>query len=199
MLFGSSRVRGSDLPTLKSINTLTNQSVISWSELEFTFDEENGVIIDKATGERCLIFARARLENIFLRLTDLFQSGAQVIIAEAFKAAGKWYVNEIPEGPRTDKAEFLKAAVQRFMDSGLGRVEIVEFNPETLEVQVRIWNNLFAEMYHDDATYCNCVEAYVSGVYEQFTGKTPKARKTRCIGKNDPYCEWYFSLPPPVE
>jgi len=163
--------------------------------LEFSFDEENGVIIDKATGERCLIFPKARLENIFTRLTDLFQSGAQVIINEAFKGAGKWYVNEIPREARTNKAEFFKSAVQRFKDGGVGRVEIVEFKPETAELQFRIWNNLFAEMYHDGSTYCNCVEAYVNGVYEELMGVTPETQKTKCIGKNDPYCEWRFRLP----
>ena len=160
--------------------------------MEFTFDEENGVITDKATGERCLIFPKARLEQIFKRLTELFQSGAQVIITEAFKAAGKWYVNEIPEHAKTDKALFLASAVQRFKDGGIGRIEIVEFKPEKAELQFRIWNNLFAEMYQNDSTYCYCVEAYVSGVIEQLLGKTPEIRKTKCIGKNDPYCEWYM-------
>jgi len=163
--------------------------------LEFTFDEENGVIIDKATGERCLIFARARLENIFSRLTELFQSGARVIIAEAFKAAGKWYINELPEDAKTDRTAFLNSAVKRFKDGGLGRIEIVDFNLEKSELQFRIWNNLFAEMYQDDSTYCYCVEAYVSGVFEQLIGKPPVIRKTKCLGKGDPYCEWYLSLP----
>ena len=163
--------------------------------MELTFDDEQGIVIDKTTGERRLIFPQAKLEQIFTRLTDLFQSGAQVIITEAFKAAGKWYVNEIPEVAKTNKAEFLKAAVQRFKDGGVGRIEIVEFKPETAELQFRIWNNIFAEMYHDDSTYCYCVEAYVSGIYEQFIGKPPKVRKTKCLGKGDMYCEWYLSLP----
>ena len=185
----------SHLPTLESINTLTNQSVISGSKLEFTFDEENGVIIDKATGERCLIFPKARLEHIFTRLTDIFQSGAQVIITEAFKGAGKWYVSQMREEAENNKAEFFKSAVQRFKDGGVGRVEIVEFKPETAELRFRIWNNLFAEMYHEQDTYCHCVEAYVSGIYEELLGVTPEIQKTKCIGKNDPYCEWRFRLP----
>jgi predicted hydrocarbon binding protein len=163
--------------------------------LEFSFDEENGVIVDKATGERCLIFPKPRLEQIFSRLTELFQSGAQVIITEAFKAAGKWYVNEMPEQAKAGRALFLTSAVQRFKDGGLGRVEIVGFNPKKAELQFRIWNNIFAEMYHDDSTYCYCVEAYVSGLLEQLTGKTSEILKTKCIGKNDPYCEWHISLP----
>lgn len=163
--------------------------------MEFTFDEENGVIIDNATGERCLIFPKARLEQIFKRLNELFQSGAQVIISEAFKAAGRWYINEIPDKAKTDIVAFIPTAVQRFKEAGLGRVELVEFKPETGELWFRIWNNLFAEMCHDDETYCFCVEAYVSGLIEQLTGKTPAVRQTKCMGKGDPYCEWYLSLP----
>src|SRR3990170_2041703 len=160
------------------------------SNMEFTFDEENGIIIDKLTGERCLIFPKARIEQIFSRLSELFQSGAQVIITEAFKAAGKWYVNEVPEEQKTDKTEFLKSAVQRLMGAGLGKIEVTELNPQTSEVRFRIWNNLFAEMRHEGSTYCNCVEAYVNGMYEQLVHQTPETTKTKCVGKGDAYCEW---------
>jgi hypothetical protein len=131
--------------------------------MDFTFDEETGVIIDKATGDRCILIAKARLEQIFLRLTELFQSGAHVIIAES---------------------------IERYKDGGLGKIELVEFNPEKAELTFRIWNNLFAEMYQDDSTYCFCVEAYVSGIFEQLIGVAPEIHKTKCLGKGDPYCEW---------
>ena len=159
----------------------------------FKFDQENGVITDEATGERCLIFPKARMEQIFSRLTELFQSGAQVIIMEACKAAGKWYVNELPENLKADKTQFMKTAIQRFTSAGLGRIEIVEFKPERAILRFRIWNNFFAEMRNDEATYCNVVEAYVSGVYEQLLHKTPKIIKTACIDKGDAYCEWHMA------
>ena len=161
--------------------------------MEFRFDSENGVIIDDATGERCLIFPKARLEQIFSRLTELFQSGAQVIIMEACKAAGKWYVNELPEKIKADKAQFMKTATQRFTAAGLGRIEIVEFKPEKATLKFRIWNNFFAEMRNEENTYCNVVEAYVSGVYEQLLLRTPKIIKTACTDKGDAYCEWYMT------
>jgi predicted hydrocarbon binding protein len=183
---------------LESINTLTNLGYFV-VKVEFTFDEENGVIIDKVTGERCFILPKARLEQIFTRLTELFQSGAHVIIAEAFKAAGKWYINEIPEHAKKDLATFLASAVPRFKESGIGRIEIVEFNPQKSELQFRIWNNIFAEMYHDDSTYCFGVEAYVCGLIEQLTGVAPVIHKTKCFGKGDPYCEWHLTISPPGE
>ena len=177
---------------MESINTLTNQTSTPWFKLEFTFDDERGIIIDKTTGERGLIFPQTRLEQILTRLTDLFQSNAQVILIEAFKATGKWCVNEVPE--KVDDAAFLKSAVQRLKDGGSGKLEIVGFKPETAEVQFRIWNNLFAEMIYDGSTYCNLVEAYVSGHYEQLTGVTPETQKPKCVGKNYPICEWRFRL-----
>jgi predicted hydrocarbon binding protein len=96
----------------------------------------------------------------------------------------------VPEEHKTDKAGFLKSAVQRLMAAGLGRIEIAESNPVTAELKFRIWNNFFAEMRHEQGTYCNCVEAYVNGAYEQLMHKTPETIKTRCIGKGDAYCEW---------
>jgi predicted hydrocarbon binding protein len=161
--------------------------------MEYQFDEENGVIRDKVTGDRCVIITRARMEQIFSRLSDLFQSGAQVIITEACKAAGERYVAEVPAETKADPVLFLKTAVKRFTDAGLGRIEIVEFKPEEAELTFRIWNNFFAEMHNEEPTYCNCVEAFVSGMYERIIFKTPKIKKTRCIGKGDPYCEWHLA------
>ena len=160
--------------------------------MEFTFDEENGIITDNATGERCIIFPKARIEQIFKRLNELFQTGAQVIITEGFKAAGKWYVDEIPDEKKTDRKHFLESAIQRLMGAGIGRIQVVGFTPETAELKFRIWDNIFAEIGDEGATYCNCVEAYVDGIYEQLLHKTPKIKKTKCIGKNDPYCEWHM-------
>ena len=112
---------------------------------------------------------------------------------EACKAAGKWYVNELPEKIKAVKAQFMKTATQRFTAAGLGRIEIVEFKPEKATLKFRIWNNFFAEMRNEENTYCNVVEAYVSGVYEQLLLRTPKIIKTACTDKGDAYCEWYMT------
>jgi predicted hydrocarbon binding protein len=167
--------------------------------MDFTFDEETGVIIDKATGDRCIIFAKARLEQIFLRLHELFQSGSQIIIAESFRAAGKWFVNEIPTEARNDLPKFLAKAIQRYKDGGLGGIQIVKLDLEKPEITFRIWNNLFAEMYQDLGTYCYCVEAYISGIFEQLIGVPPEIHETKCLGKGDMYCEWTLKPSRPRE
>ena len=85
---------------------------------------------------------------------------------------------------------FLKTAVQRFTDAGLGKIEVVKFKPETLEVTFRVWNNFFAEMRNEEATYCDCVVAFAGGMYKRVTQKTPEIKEIKCIGKGDEYCEW---------
>jgi predicted hydrocarbon binding protein len=161
--------------------------------MEYEFDEKNGVIHDKVTGDRCIILTKARMHQILLRLTDLFQSGAQVIVTEASKAAGENYATKVPKQTQADTMLFLKTAVQRFTDAGLGKLEIVQVKPETAELQFRIWNNFFAEMRNEDATtYCNVVGAFVSGMYKQITSKKPEIKETKCIGKGDAYCEWHI-------
>ena len=158
--------------------------------MKYHFDAEKGVIYDEVTGDRCFIMTKARLLQIIERLKDLFQSGAQVIVIEAFKAAGERYVDEVPEEARMDYALFLKTAVQRFTDAGLGKIEVVKFKPETLEVTFRVWNNFFAEMRNEEATYCDCVVAFAGGMYKRVTQKTPEIKEIKCIGKGDEYCEW---------
>ena len=158
--------------------------------MDYEFDEKNGVIYDKVTGDRCIIITKARIEQILSRISDLFQSGAQVIVAEAFKAAGERFVTEVPEQAKADQALFLKTAVQRFTDAGLGKIEVAQFKPETTELTFKVWNNFFAEIHNEESTYCNCVAAFAGGIYKHITLKTPEIKETKCIGRGDPYCEW---------
>jgi len=43
--------------------------------VNYVFDEENGIIRDKATGERYIIVSKSRTEDIFGRLSQIFKSG----------------------------------------------------------------------------------------------------------------------------
>jgi len=162
--------------------------------MQFEFDAQKGVIKDKVTGERCIIITRARVEEICSRLSEIFQSGAKVIIFEAGKAAGKRFVEETSNITKVDKQLFLKTVSQRFTDAGLGKIEIVEFDLEQAEVKFRIWNNFFAGLGCEKSMYRSCIEGFVSGVYEQIMNKTPKIQKTKCVTYGDPYCEWHMTL-----
>jgi predicted hydrocarbon binding protein len=162
--------------------------------MQFEFDGDTGVIKDKVTGERCIIITQARIEEICTRLSEIFQSGAKVIIFEAGKAAGKRFLEETSDITKVDKQLFLKTVSQRFTDAGLGKIEIVEFDLEQAEVKFRIWNNFFAGLDCEKPMYRSCIEGFVSGMYEQIMRKTPKIQKTKCVAKGDPYCEWHVSL-----
>jgi predicted hydrocarbon binding protein len=161
--------------------------------MAFEFDRQNGVIKDKITGERCMIITQARLQEIFFRLSEIFQSGAAVIIYEACKAAGKRFIEETTGITKNDKEQMVKTAVQRFTDAGLGKIEVAEFNLEENKVKFRIRNNFFAEIRQEESTYCNCVEGFVAGMYEQAMHKTPKIKETKCVRKGNPYCEWQMT------
>jgi len=162
--------------------------------MAFKFDGQTGVIKDKVTGERCVIITQARMREIFSRLSEIFQTGAKVIFFEAGKAAGERFVEDTPEVMKADKKLFLETVVQRFMDAGLGRIEMVEFDFEEAEVKFRIWDNFFAELCGEESACCNCVEGFVSGIYEQIIRKAPKIQKTKCVEKGDSYCEWQMTL-----
>ncbi len=161
--------------------------------MEYTIDQENGIILDNATGDRCIILTKARLGEILARLTEIFQSGAQVIINETCKSAGERYVKEVLAENKESAAQFLALGVQRFTNAGVGKVEVVELKLEPVELTLRIWDNFFAEIPNGDTTFCNCVEAFLTGMYKGFLGKIPKIKETKCKGKKDPYCEWHIA------
>ena len=80
-------------------------------------------------------------KRFFSRLSEIFQSGAKVIILETSKAAGERVVKETSKAIKGDNQLLLKTTVQRFTDAGLGKIEVVEFDLEEAEVKFRIWNN----------------------------------------------------------
>ncbi len=163
--------------------------------MQFEFDRENGVITDKVTGERCVIIIQARMQEIFARLSAIFQSGAKVIFFEAGKAAAERFVEDRPEIIKADKRLFAETVVSRFTDAGLGKIEIIDFDPEKAVVKFRIWNNFFAEFCGDEeSACCSCVEGFVSGLYEQIIGKAPIIKRTSCVVNGDPCCEWQMAL-----
>ena len=86
------------------------------------------------------------------RDSEIFQTGAKLIIFEAGKAADKHFAEETTDITKVDKQLFLKTITQRFTDAGLGKIEIIEFNAEKAEVKFRIWNNFFAGLGHEQAT-----------------------------------------------
>jgi len=162
--------------------------------MRFQFDGQTGVIKDKVTGERCVILTQTRMEDIFSRLSEIFQSGAKVIVYEASKAAGEHFAKETFELTKTDKQVLLNTTAQRFTEAGLGKIEVLDFDLEEMKLKFRICNNFFAEIKNEEATYCSCIEGFVSGMYKQIIGKTPQFKKTKCIADGDPYCEWHVRL-----
>jgi predicted hydrocarbon binding protein len=161
--------------------------------MQFDFDEKTGILKDKLSGERCVIITQARMQQIFSRLSEIFQSGAAVIISEAAKAAGERFAKETSNLIKADKEILVKTIIQRFTEAGLGKIEITELNLAENTVKFRIWNNFFAEIQHDGLTYCYCVEGFAAGMYEQIMHKSPKIEKTKCVGNGDPYCEWQIA------
>ena len=163
--------------------------------MQFEFDAETGVITDKVTGERCVILTQARMQDILSRLSDIFQTGATVIIFEASKAAGERFAKEARDMKKAGIQELLNTTVQRFTEAGLGKIEVTEASLEKVEMKFRIWNNFFAEIKNKEGTtYCNCIEGFVSGMYGQIMSITPKIQKTKCTANGDPYCEWHITL-----
>ncbi|MBN1245202.1 hypothetical protein JXA31_06375 [Candidatus Bathyarchaeota archaeon] len=48
------------------------------------YDEENGLIRDKTTGERFILVSKTRTEDIFGRLSQIFHSGIEVLLSARF-------------------------------------------------------------------------------------------------------------------
>jgi predicted hydrocarbon binding protein len=159
----------------------------------FEFDEDKGIIRDKLTGERCLIVYKKGVENIFKRLSQIFDSGTEPLLLESSRAAAKNIVDSIGKEAKTDVKRSLNAYTERFAQVGFGRVEVCELELEKARIRLRVRNNIFAEIRDEESTYCSYIAGLVSGIYEGLLHKVPRVKEVRCIGKGDPYCEFLLA------
>jgi predicted hydrocarbon binding protein len=159
----------------------------------FDFDEDNGIIRDKSTGERCLIVYKKGAETIFTVLSRIFSSGIDFLLLESSRATGRHIVGSVGKEEKTNIRLLVSAYTKRFAQVGFGRIEVCEFEPEKGRIGLRVWNNLFAEMRHEESTYCNYVAGLISGLYEGVLHRTPMVKEVKCIGNGDPYCEFLLT------
>jgi predicted hydrocarbon binding protein len=157
----------------------------------YEFDEKNGIIRDKLTGERCIIVYQKGLENVFKGLSQIFKAGIEVILLEASREAGRHIVTG-KEGKVSKDS--MSAYINRFARIGLGKLEIFEFKPEEASVTFRVWDNIFAGMRYGKSTYCSYIAGLLSGWYERLLHASPTVKETKCSGHGDPYCEFRLTL-----
>ena len=160
---------------------------------DYDFDENNGIIRDKLTGERCFIVSTTRAQDIFKRLTAILKSGIEVLLLESSRSAGKHIVDLTGKETKTNINLLLSEYAKKFAHVGFGRIEVCELEPKKAKIRLRVWNNLFAEIRDGESTYCRYVEGLFSGVYEVLLHKAPKVKEVKCIGNGDPYCEFLLT------
>jgi predicted hydrocarbon binding protein len=162
--------------------------------VNYVFDEEKGIIRDKTTGERFIMVSKTRTEDIFGRLSEIFQSGIEVLLGESSRTAGKHIADLTEEETKADINRLLNDYSKKFAQVGFGKIEICKLKPEKAEIGFRVRNNFFAEIREGESTYCSYIGGLVSGIYEAVLHKTPSVKEVKCIGNGDPYCE--FQLAP---
>jgi predicted hydrocarbon binding protein len=163
----------------------------------YNIDQDNGIIRDKLTGQRCLVINERALQSVFQALSKIFNSGIEVLLEESSSASGRQMVESIDKGARTDVKSSLSAYMRRLTQQGYGRFEISELELEAARMRIRVWNGIFAEMREKKSTYCTYVAGLLSGIYEGLLHASPKVSETKCIRYGDPYCEFLLTLKGP--
>ena len=165
--------------------------------VNYEFDEENGIVRDKLTKERCVVVYEKGLESVFKGLSRIFKSGIDVLLEESSREAGKNLADATAKEAKTDIKHLLNAYTKRFAQVGFGKVELSELKLEESRMRFRVWNNIFAEIRHGNSTYCTYIAGLFSGVYEGLLHMCPQVKEVKCIGHGDPYCEFLLTLETP--
>jgi len=163
----------------------------------YEFDEENGIVRDKLTGERCLVVYEKGLQSVFKGLSQIFKAGIEVLLLESSRAAGKSVIESTRKKAKTDIKNSLSAYQKRFAQVGFGRLEVLELELDEARMRFRVWNNIFAEIRDGESTYCTYISGLLSGMYEELLHVSPKVKEVKCSGHGDPYCEFLLTLKAP--
>ena len=163
----------------------------------FEFDEENGIVRDRLTGERCLVIYQKGLESVFKGLSQIFKAGIEVLLLESSREAGKHIVDSTDKKAKPDIKRSLSAYKRRFAQVGFGRLEISELKLDEAKMRLQVWNNIFAGIRDQESTYCSYIAGLFSGIYEGLLHISPKVKEVKCIGRGDPYCEFLLTLKAP--
>jgi len=131
--------------------------------VNYEFNEENGIIKDKLTGERYILVSKTRVEDIFGRLSEIFKSGIEVLLRESSSTAGKHIADVTEEEAKADINLLLSEYLKKFAQVGFGKIEICELKPEEFVLGFRVWDNFFAEIRDGESAYCSYIGGLVSG------------------------------------
>jgi predicted hydrocarbon binding protein len=168
------------------------------SEEHVHLDPEKGEYHDMLFDEPMILLSGVSYKAFYKRLWSILSTGAITLFYEVGYELGKNVMLDLRSKFR-NPSKILSVGSNHYFFLGMGRIE---FNPfqilgmaTTMSATIRIKDSYPAlAVGKTGSAECHLTRGYLVGAVEAMTGKRWTCEETKCLCKDDPYCEFKLTL-----
>ncbi|MCL5068517.1 MAG: hypothetical protein M1368_09235 [Thaumarchaeota archaeon] len=160
-------------------------------ERALVFDDKRGRLVasDKSGDHDVLAMPMEAFFGLVDDLFVMFQSGASVILEKAGAGAGKASVKHVLSQEESSKA--VRELFSRASRWGLGRYEMVKFDPDSHYAKLRLHQCVFARESDKECRSMWYLRGYLRGYFSTFfRDEGVICTELKCSSLGDKYCEF---------
>lgn len=159
---------------------------------------ENAEYRDVLLGAPIVLLPSVSFKAWVERLNHILATGANTVFYEMGHEHGKNLVMELKRKFK-NPAGILSAGINHWFFLGMGKMKITPLQfqkiAETGNITVKIENNFHAVAIGKTGhAVCHLTRGYRVGGFEALTGKKWTCEETKCLSKNDEYCEFELRM-----
>jgi len=159
---------------------------------------EKGQYFDVLFDEPMILLSGVSYKAFYKRLWDILSTGAITLFYEVGYELGKNVMVDLKRKFKNPSRIF-SVGTNHYFFIGMGRIE---FNPVQLlrmatlkSTTIRIKDSFPAfAVGKTGRSECHLTRGYLVGAVEAMTGKHWTCEETKCLCKNDPYCEFKLTF-----
>jgi len=136
------------------------------------------------------------------RLWGAFGTGAQLILFEMGSEAGQKIAERLKGlGGKEPAAKLARELIKAYSAVGWGCIDLSEFNMETCEGYVKVYNSFECEPFRGKSNKPRSffLRGHISNAMSVILGKKLSATEIKCVAQGDPFCEFKIKAEERIE
>ena len=122
------------------------------------------------------------------------RTGAQKALFQGGYQGGYLSAKKYKEMQNLSDSETIRFMMTMGAEIGWGNFQVVEYDFESRNLQIKVENSAFAEAYGDSTEgVCHLISGVLSGLATVLFGQDCAASETECLSKGDAHCAFRVS------
>ncbi len=143
-------------------------------------------------GVRSLILIEHDFQEMIKGLYGKLGEVAAVFLYHLAYSGGRFLAEYLSEKFGLKGRELLVEVLKTYQAGGLGRVELVEYDPQATNIVLRLYDSIECKIFKgSDKPVSQFIRGHLSGLLSGLLKADVRVIESKCIAKGDPYCEFY--------